>query len=618
MFDEPRSGIASSTGSANPAAPTLTGKPVNNRCTNVSADHLRWTEADDQLLASIAAGPPPPCGDEPPDDCSTSGFGLEPPHGDQRAAPAQWLAAAEAEPRPAVAAGLLDVIDPAELGPDGRVSLAQAWARVEAGAAAGKVAAVAAFAAPGESSGSEDFAELEIGAALRLGAGGAGRLVTVARQLAGKLPATLAALADGRIDYLRALRIAEATFGLDAAACAAVEARVLARAANQSAGQVGAAARRAAAAADPEALARRHRRAKADADVRLSHDDDGMGWITANLPSLDAQIVYAAVDAWARQRKVAGDPRTLGQLRGAALLEWSEAYLTGRPTAPGGEPWPETDGETCEGADAREPEGADIGASEAVAEQADAAGSHDHGNAGENSPGAGGGRECGLASRLSAGAVIAGSEWASWEAECASLPAEHAHAPGRPPAPPGVDSAASPPTASADAAGPPRRHGRPVTVNVTVDLPTFLGLADHPGEVQPGGLIPAEAIRELIPDAKLRRLIIDPMTGTLLDYGRRTYRVPADLAALVAARDATAATPGAARPAATGDLDHLVAYEHGGETSRDNLHAISRRWHRAKTIGGWQVARNDDGTVTWTSPLGRTYQCHPHDYRLGP
>jgi hypothetical protein len=86
----------------------------------------------------------------------------------------------------------------------------------------------------------------------------------------------------------------------------------------------------------------------------------------------------------------------------------------------------------------------------------------------------------------------------------------------------------------------------------------------------------------------------------------------------VSARDATAATPGATGPATTGDLDHLVPYEQGGRTDPANLHAISRRWHRAKTLGGWSVARNDDGSVSWTSPLGRTYRCHPHDYRLGP
>jgi hypothetical protein len=473
---------------------------------------------------------------------------------------AKLLSWAEAEPRPAVAADLLDSIAPSELDADGQVSLAQAWARVEAGAAAGKLAALAAFAGPGESSGSEDFAELEIGAALRLGIGSAGRLVTVARQLAGKLLKTMAALADGRIDYLRALRIAEATFGLDAAACALVEDRILGRAAHQSAGQVGAAARRAAAAADPDALARRHRQAKADADVRLAHDEDGMGWITANMPSLDAQLVYAAVGTWARRRKAAGDTRTLGQLRGAALREWSEAYLSGRPTAPDGQGWPD---------------------------------------AADADPGAHAGTDADHGTDRPDADPVAGAA---------------------PNADPVVDagSGSGARRGHGTRVGQPSQHGRPVTVNVTVDLPTFLGLTDHPGEVQPGGLIPAEAIRDLIPDVKLRRLIVDPMTGALLDHGRRTYRVPADLAAFVTARDATAATPGATGPSTSGDLDHLVPYEDGGQTSPGNLHAISRRWHRAKTIGGWRVARNDDGSVTWTSPLGRTYRCHPHDYRLGP
>jgi hypothetical protein len=510
---------------------------------------------------------------------------------------------------------------------------------VEARAAAGKIAAVAALAGPGQSSGSEDFVDLEIGSALRLGSGGASRLVAVARQLAGKLPKTMVALADGRIDYLRALRIAEATFGLDAAACAAVEARVLGRAAHQSAGQVGAAARRAVAAVDPDALTRRHRQARADADVRLAHDEDGMGWITANLPSLDAQLVYVAVDAWARATKAAGDTRTLGQLRGVALLEWSEAYLSGRPVAPDGEPWPDADAEPGDIApdagragDAASAAYADAGRAGDAASATDAESDADAGWTGDATSAAyaDAGRAGDAAGAPVGGTATEPDDDMNAEAPCdfGSQRAVGARpgsgfgpradavrgGDGEPEGNPGAGRARN----AHVRGGRPTWHGRPVTVNVTVDLPTFLGLTDHPGEVQPGGLMPADAIRDLIPDARLRRLIVDPMTGALLDYGRRTYRVPADLAAFVTARDATAATPGATGPSTSGDLDHLVPYEDGGATNRANLQAISRRWHRAKTIGGWQVARHDDGSVTWTSPLGRTYRCHPHDYRLGP
>jgi hypothetical protein len=166
----------------------------------------------------------------------------------------------------------------------------------------------------------------------------------------------------------------------------------------------------------------------------------------------------------------------------------------------------------------------------------------------------------------------------------------------------------------------PTRHGRPITVNITIDLPTFLGLTDHPGEILGAGvLLPAQAIRDLIPDAELRRLIIDPMTGHLLDQGRTAYRPKAALASFVSMRDVNATTPtGSLATAGTGDIDHAVAYDDGGPTDRANLHSPTRRWHRAKTLAGWTVRQEDDGSWTWTSPLGFTYRTEPHDYRLGP
>jgi hypothetical protein len=168
--------------------------------------------------------------------------------------------------------------------------------------------------------------------------------------------------------------------------------------------------------------------------------------------------------------------------------------------------------------------------------------------------------------------------------------------------------------------GPPRRHGRPITVNVTIDLPTFLGLTDSPGEVLgTGALIPADAIRDLIPDAAIRRVIYDPQTGHLLDLGMTT-RIPTPaLADFCAMRDVTPTTPTAGlTPAGAGDLDHNTRPEDGGPTNRDNLHSPNRRWHRAKTLTGWTVTPNPDRTWTWTSPAGRTYRTQPHDYRLGP
>ncbi|MGH8573351.1 MAG: DUF222 domain-containing protein, partial [Gammaproteobacteria bacterium] len=74
-------------------------------------------------------------------------------------------------------------------------------------------------------------------------------------------------------------------------------------------------------------------------------------------------------------------------------------------------------------------------------------------------------------------------------------------------------------------------------VQMTVPASTLLGLDDVPGELAGYGPIPANLARELAADATWRRLLTDPASGALLDYGRSTYRPPAALADFVRARD---------------------------------------------------------------------------------
>ena len=162
----------------------------------------------------------------------------------------------------------------------------------------------------------------------------------------------------------------------------------------------------------------------------------------------------------------------------------------------------------------------------------------------------------------------------------------------------------------------PTAHRRRPHISVTVDLPTLLGLADSPGELAGYGPIPASAARALAADGEWRRLVTDPLSGGLLDYGRRTYTPPADLAAFVITRDGTCRFPGCGMPAVRCDLDHEVAWEDGGGTDRDNLGPLCRRHHRLKTYTGWALRRNADGGVTWTSPAGGIYTFPPP--RIGP
>ncbi len=151
-------------------------------------------------------------------------------------------------------------------------------------------------------------------------------------------------------------------------------------------------------------------------------------------------------------------------------------------------------------------------------------------------------------------------------------------------------------------------HRRPITVNVTIDLPTLLGLSENPGQLAGYGAIPASVARALASDGKWKRFITDPQTGALLDYGRETYSPPQALIDFLIARDRTCRFPGCRKSAALSDLDHAQSWEEGGTTSLDNLGALCRRHHLLKTHGGWSIESRADGSCTWTSPLGKIYQ----------
>lgn len=151
-------------------------------------------------------------------------------------------------------------------------------------------------------------------------------------------------------------------------------------------------------------------------------------------------------------------------------------------------------------------------------------------------------------------------------------------------------------------------HGRPVTLNLTLDLPTFLGLSENPGVLAGYGEIPASAARLLASDAKWRRFITDPVTGNLLDYGRLTYQPPQPLIDFIVARDRRCRFPGCRQPARVCDIDHAIPWEEGGKTSKENLGLLCRRHHRMKTHGGWKLVSYADGSCEWSSPTGNVFK----------
>ena len=150
-------------------------------------------------------------------------------------------------------------------------------------------------------------------------------------------------------------------------------------------------------------------------------------------------------------------------------------------------------------------------------------------------------------------------------------------------------------------------HRRPLTVNVTIDLPTLLGLAENPGQLAGYGPIPAAVARELASDAQWRRFITEPQTGNLLDFGRESYEPPQQLKDFLIARDRSCRFPGCRRSALLSDLDHAQSWESGGVTSAENIGALCRRHHRLKTHDGWSIESFPDGSCRWKSPLGKEF-----------
>jgi hypothetical protein len=161
---------------------------------------------------------------------------------------------------------------------------------------------------------------------------------------------------------------------------------------------------------------------------------------------------------------------------------------------------------------------------------------------------------------------------------------------------------------------PEQARGIRATVVVTVPALTLLGAegAGDPAEVEGVGPIPIETARELAGDASgWVRVLTHPETGAVISVGRTKYRPPPELAKLVKWRADRCMGPGCGMPASRCQIDHTVAWEHGGETSVANTAPLCQGHHTVKHHGGWQITHLDDGSLEWVSPHGRRYVVAP-------
>jgi hypothetical protein len=142
-------------------------------------------------------------------------------------------------------------------------------------------------------------------------------------------------------------------------------------------------------------------------------------------------------------------------------------------------------------------------------------------------------------------------------------------------------------------------------VYVTMDLPTLLGLRDHPAELHGYGPLPAPLARLLAVDNGWRRLIHDAFTGAPRDLGRLRRFPSAQMREWIRLRDRSCVFPGCYRAAARCALDHRIPDSQGGGCDKANLAPLCPKHHRVKDAG-WTYQLHSD-RIIWTSPHAATY-----------
>ncbi|HVH23616.1 MAG TPA: DUF222 domain-containing protein [Pseudonocardia sp.] len=441
--------------------------------------------------------------------------------------------------------------------------------------------------------------------ALRLSRGTARNQLGRAAGYTETLTDTLQLLEHGLLDRAKAHAICDTVAFHTPETALAVQARVLPRAPEQTIAQLRAALWRALIAVDPRGAAERHRAAKKERRVTLSGKDDGMASLWAFLAAPDAIASYEWLTRLARSLGK-DDPRPMDARRADLLVD----LLTGRL-----ELHDPDDPDNGNEADTEETDTEETSSEGADTESADSE-SADTESADTESADTESAETCGVDE----------TEIEGTDAVDKTSP-ESAGPDTTEPDDPDVTDASDEPLA--DRPGPgrrkrkklrrgcgrrPARAGKPL-VHVIVPYSTLTGADDQPCELAGYGPIPADLARDIAAEAVWKRLIIDPLSGAVLDHGRETYRPPTALAEFVRARDLYCRMPGCRRQATNCELDHAIDWAKGGTTADTNLYTGCLHDHRLKDRPGWSVRQIPDGRVEWTTPTGHRYSSDPHDYR---
>lgn len=185
--------------------------------------------------------------------------------------------------------------------------------------------------------GQEDMAyrslRLELAAALRVTEYTADGLLGMAYAMVNRYPEALLALGEGRITEQHARIMVDTLAVLPEDVSTALAPRVLELAEKHSVGLFRRAVKKFVDAARSDTLIARHERALAERHVIVEPGDDGMAWLNAHLPAVEAHAIYGRLTAIAAcLGDVEDESRTRDQLRADALADLLiDGNTTGHP-----------------------------------------------------------------------------------------------------------------------------------------------------------------------------------------------------------------------------------------------------------------------------------------------
>lgn len=105
--------------------------------------------------------------------------------------------------------------------------------------------------------------------------------------------------------------------------------------------------------------------------------------------------------------------------------------------------------------------------------------------------------------------------------------------------------------------------------------------------------------------------VIHPERGRVLTVDR--YTPSSAQKRFIHARDQHCRFPGCVAPIARTEIDHTIEWANGGPTATNNLSLLcvlhhTLKHHQIHDQYRWEVAQNDHGVLTWTSPYGTKQQ----------